>query len=279
MNQRNTKSNSDPASCLARGLISSASLLALACSADPVDLGDGRLGVDRSALESYAAVWEGYAEAYNFYTGSDRVRLSLDEQGNGTMTFGDAEPIPVPTDPRDPFPFQRFGEGYDSVQVPTPIEGYDYVVRAGLVEDERLRLAFPARQIFDTACEIQTPVRVTIDPPYGLNADGTPRELPPVYACLDTYNSGYFPTPDGCTNAMREPVPCNQILLCMTFCKCTETECSANQDAFDGPPQLRFDAALDSEGERLEGTLVGVGDESFDASERVIVRLTRVAAP
>lgn len=73
-----------------------------------MDLGDGRLGVDRNALESYAAVWEGYAEAYEFDCGSDRIRLALDEQGNGSVEFGVGDPLPEPTDPDQPFPFAQF---------------------------------------------------------------------------------------------------------------------------------------------------------------------------
>src|SRR5262245_32135807 len=141
--QQNNVQRSVARTGIAQRVLVPACLVLGACSADPVNLGDGRLGVDRSALSSYAAVWEGYAEAYEFSSGSDRVRLVLDANGAGTFSFGVGEPLPQPTDPDAAFPFQpaEGPTGYGFAAVPNPLEGFAYGVSGALVEDERLRAA------------------------------------------------------------------------------------------------------------------------------------------
>ena len=65
-----------------------------ACSdGNPVDLGHRE-----AQLADYAASWNGYAEAYTFPEGSsDRVRITLDATGVGTIEVGDA-PLDPSTD-------------------------------------------------------------------------------------------------------------------------------------------------------------------------------------
>lgn len=257
---------------IVRRAIVPASLMLGACSADPVDLGDGRLGVDRSALVSYAAAWEGYVEAYQFDSGSDRVRLVLDENGDGTFSFGDGQPWPQPTDPDTAFPFERFADpsGYSFENIPTPIEGFAYHVGGALVEDERLRAATPASQVFDAACAIQTPVLVDQSVPNG----DEPGPVPPVaaigspeYSCLSEL--GYSEGPPGScfTGLSGQAVSCTKARLCSNHCECTATLCSARAES-----ELRLDAALNDAGDRLEGTLVGLNGDA-----RATVRLTRAA--
>jgi hypothetical protein len=243
-----------------------ASLVLAACSADAVDLGDGRLGIDRNALESYAAVWEGYVEAYEFGSGSDRIRLVLDEQGNGTFTFGEGEPLPEPTDPDEAFPFERFVNPVDGspAYVPIPLEGFDYTVSGALVEDERLRASSAVNEVFDSACALQTPIPV----------DPQSRAMGyPDYACMPEYPFGYNEeSAGGCSTGRSQlPLSCAKAQLCnSSYCACTATACGANAEE-----QLRLDAALNDAGDRLEGTLLG----RLDRDDRVTVRLTRVAAP
>jgi hypothetical protein len=71
-------------------------LALVACSAEAVDLGDGRLESGRSPLESSGIVWDGYAELYQFTSGSDRLRLTLDGLGGGRMAFGEGTERPAP---------------------------------------------------------------------------------------------------------------------------------------------------------------------------------------
>ena len=53
-----------------------------------------------ATLGDYAASWEGHVEAYTFPSGSDRVRLTLDSSGNGTLVLGeDWVPWPAPFSP------------------------------------------------------------------------------------------------------------------------------------------------------------------------------------
>ena len=79
-------------------------LVPAACSdGNPVDLGHRE-----AQLSDYAATWDGYAEAYTFREGSsDRVRITLDATGVGTLEVGDAPLDPVPTDPEVGLPASR----------------------------------------------------------------------------------------------------------------------------------------------------------------------------
>jgi hypothetical protein len=252
-----------------------ASLVLAACSADAVDLGDGRLGIDRNALESYAAVWEGYVEAYEFGSGSDRIRLVLDEQGNGSFTFGDGEPLPPPSDPDDAFPFARFIDAeIGGVNLPTPVEGPPYAVASAVVEDERLRASSSTNHIYDSACAIQTPVPVNHerDAEFEAVLEGGwgayyPQGNAP-YACVTEL--GYHFNPDGeCfMGTSLTPITCSRAELCNLHCDCSESACVSRPSE----RALRLDAALNDAGDRLEGTLLGL-----DGEDRVTVRLTRAA--
>jgi hypothetical protein len=272
MNQKKREKYGTDVKGIVRWVVLPASVLLGACSADPVDLGDGRLGVDRSALESYAAVWEGYVEAYEFDSGSDRVRLVLDEQGDGTIDFGVGEGVPVATDPDAAFPFERFFDAAVGIDaVPTPIEGFQYVVSGALVEDERLRAALPSNQIFASACAIQTPVLLNASA-RTTGPGGTP--IGPDHSCMQESGYGEGPVGTCFTGQTGQPVSCSRARLCNSYCECTATECvPSRQDK-----ELRLDAALNEAGDRLEGTLVGLGNP-YGSSERATVRLTRVAAP
>jgi hypothetical protein len=277
MKQQSTRDGSVFVSGMVRRAVLPAALLLGGCSADPVDLGDGRLGIDRNALESYAAVWEGYVEAYEFGSGSDRVRLVLDEHGDGTITFGVGEPLPEPTDPDAAFPFERFFDASGGVNIPTPVEGSPYVVAQALVEDERLRATLPTDHIYDSACAIQTPVAVNHErdqefAPLGESGSGAlfPRAGVP-YACVAEL--GYNFNADGACfmGTSRTPISCTRAQLCNLQCECSATACAPRPSE----SELRLDAALNDAGDRLEGTLLGLEG----SGGRATVRLTRNAAP
>jgi hypothetical protein len=221
------------------------------CSDDPVSLGS-TVAVDRSALSAYAAVWEGYAEAHTFPSGSDRVVLVLDEEGNGS--FGDAAPRPMPTDADDPFPDLAIAE-YDALIEELYHEGLSYEITQALVEQERLRARTGPRKVYGAAaCALQAPVAV-IDPfdrPYSC--------VP--YPSTSSRDGQCFSAnfaQDGTISAEIE-VDCRKLAFCYSFCGCTASECFPLNP---GEPIL-IDGALDEDGTKLVGTL-----DSFT------VRLTR----
>ena len=70
-------------------------LLLVACGGEgPVDIGNDVTG---ERLEDYVASWDGYAEAFDFGDGSDRVRIELDANGEGSLTWVIPPLRPSPT--------------------------------------------------------------------------------------------------------------------------------------------------------------------------------------
>src|SRR5262245_9474401 len=74
-------------------------LLSVACSG-----GDPTVTTSGNQVSDYAATWDGYAEAFTFEDGSDRVRLTIHANGEGTIEVGDSAPLPPPTDPNVGYP-------------------------------------------------------------------------------------------------------------------------------------------------------------------------------
>lgn len=231
------------------GVVSVIALLGVAgCSSDPdVDIGDGRTG---QRLTDYAAVWEGYAEGYDFSDGSDRVRIALDENGDGTLEVGDSAALV--TDP------DRAPRGARAGLVP----GFAYAVRVANVESSRLRLRVDSKEVLSGWCSVQTS-----------HATATPD----IWTCMPwgatgTSAEGCNVTPED-TN-VKVPYDCDAIQICQLgpeLCGCTESGCAI--PAFDeaGPVQFGVDAALGDSGDTLEGTLL-LGEL---IAERPIIRLTR----
>lgn len=209
------------------------------CSDDPVSLG-GAVAVDRSALTSYAAVWEGYVEAHTFRSGSDRVRLVLNEDGQGTLTLGEGVPRPMPTDADDPFP------DLESIFVEMLLtdkfhEGVEHEIASTLVEDDRLRAHTEPTNIYgDAACALQTPVEPACE------QEGCP------YTCSSTQPGGYIHRDGRCFAAADDTeVSCAKEDLCRLVCECTSSECFARSP---GAP-IVLDGALDEAGTQLVGSL------------------------
>jgi hypothetical protein len=231
--------------------------MAAACS------GGGTVDIGRTAgakLSDYAASWDGYAEAYAFdSTGSDRVRLTLDENGQGTVRFGDADLLAPPTDPNAGYP-----PGYDPAIVDVnnpspslPAVGFAYPVVNTSVESSRIRLDADTRELFRGWCAIQPPVA----------NDG----FSTGYGCVANLGFGgdaggcYQVASDGTTHVA---IDCDKLGLCMnqTLCSCTASACSLAPLAADYGIQL--DGALEMASGDLVGTLVLHGT-------RVTVRLQR----
>jgi hypothetical protein len=220
-----------------------------------VNIGDdgreptGSLG---ESLSDYGGSWEGYIEGYMFPDGSDRVRLNLDTQGNGTLVMGnDADPLPAPDPDAGP-------PGWDNGSMtisPVMLLGYPFEVASATLQSKRIKLATSEPTQYQEWCSLQTPV---------LDEFNTEE---PSYSCVR--NVGYTSLEGETCHAQdtNEPVPCAK-LLCQQMCSCTATACS-----WIGPRSAPgLDAALGSDGETLVGTLV---TNLPGASGSVTVRLER----
>lgn len=233
-----------------------AALGAAACSTGgPVDIGDD-VGLQ---LSDYTAIWDGYAEAHTFDDGSDRVRMTLDANGRGSVRLGDRPLYRPPTDPDVGWPV---GQPLMLGQ-PLVIAGIEYPVIDARVENRRIRLGFDERAPYQPWCAMQTPVLDEV------NTDV------PTYNCLPNWQSWHdIGTDCGLINPdtrERTAVDCGKFHLCAlgfgNVCLCTASGCSAAPADPSNPGDV-FDGALDPGGTELVGTLVSSGTP-------MTVRLTR----
>ena len=227
-----------------------------ACSGgESVDIGDDKVVRTGEKLSDYAATWVGYAEAFEFDSGSDAIRIVLDADGEGTFEVGSAAPLPAPTDPDVGPPGIELGQT-SALPAGGFYSGFAYSVRNATVENRRLRLELVPFEVFSAWCELQTPI---------LDQGNSEEEL---YYCVN--NWGGPGGPDGCSERNPDtgelaPISCEKRLLCLTgrVCKCDADHCWSNEQGHT----ITLDAALEAAGDELEGTLtVGSG---------VIVRMTR----
>ena len=227
--------------------------IALGCSSSPnVDLGDGEVGERGDLLSDYAAEWTGYAEAYTFPDETDVVRLTLDENGEGFLEFGDSSPV-APLDTEAP----ESVDYYDGT-------GYAYPV-AATVEQGRLRLTVDADEPYRAWCEAQPPIELLdVDN----NAGGGT-----YYACSPP--GGRVPQGDGmCLYISKwdvaETTPdlwnCNALDVCESRCACDANGCT-----LDGSSRMAIDAAFEDENSLTGTWRVGLGN----GERRVTIRLTK----
>lgn len=248
-----------------------------ACSADPVSIGEKQPQYSKSELAAYAATWDGYAEAYQFEDKSDRVRLVLDEQGNGTLRLGNRDLIAPPTSPTEFYPPQIVVDMNQAAYL-TPMRfwsGFEYAARDTRVESERVRLSVSMKDLFASYCALQTPYAVATDPtsnqyrclpysnPMNVADEGTGTCIVPA----TTTNTGWT------TGDPTVEVNCVQFAMCYNYadgyarsqgCTCDANACSVDTST----PELSIDASLDDVQQSLEGTLL-LGDQ------RITIRLQR----
>ena len=245
------------------------SVLACSGSDDQIDIGDRNVREIGSQLTDYAGAWDGYAEAYEFPSGSDRVRITLDASGNGSVEFGDQPPLVMSSDPHVGFPPVTPDEELSPDVIPLK-EGFDYTVTSPSLEARRFRFGLGMGEIIAPWCELQTSYVQT-------------EWLPPgsVYGCIPHQTGRMnFPEENHCELVEQQgedwitvPADCDWVGRCThRHCVCDATDCEAN-------PSLgtaTFDATLENEGADLVGTL------SFPAylkanftTTRLTVRLTR----
>lgn len=217
---------------------------ALACSSSPQNIGDGELDLDKAQLGSYAATWDGYVEAYEFQSGTDRVHITLDASGNGSFRVGDGPDLAAPTNPDVGYPAAMAGAiatlGYRD-HTESLYDGVAYPVANTRVESERIRLTLDPHSAFAAWCALQTPA---------LSLGGQQD----FYSCAP---DGYSQEETGVCLMHRggtddEPIDCSYVVICTYGCVCDAQSCSA-RPSFS---PIELDAALDDSGHNLVGTLV-----------------------
>jgi len=225
-----------------------------------VSLGDDK-GTVAQGLAAYEGAWDGYAEAREFPGGSDRVRITLDDEGNGTIQFGDIASIAPFGDPTIGYPTEWDYEdpnyplyGHSAVQ-----SGFGYPILDAAVSSGRLTFEFWPTDLVKDWCEAQTP----------LLDDSTPAR----WGCSPT---GFNATVGPACNEGNPSYDCGQIFTCMMACDCDASGCTSVRQATN---RLQLDGAITDDGDTLEATVIlPLADHDFLGSgetERVTVRLTR----
>ena len=275
----------------------------LACSGGGA-VNIGNTNAVGSQLSDYAATWDGYAEAYTFMPdGSDRVRLTIAANGQGTFEVGNAALLQPPTDPNVGYPP---GEP-DPVIGPNPglSGGALYPIYAARVQENRIQAGLKPNDYYGAWCTLQTPYRVLegytsssvqgqdggqagVDGGRPSDDGGQPGAggLVPIfdYRCLPSLGGGVSGegTAEVCSiqidstdgSVSFQSVDCGKEGLCArNVCACTETLCTASPVVPAGTlPSgypVELDAALDSTGKTLTGTL------ALSTDLRVTVVLTK----
>jgi hypothetical protein len=243
----------------------------LGCSSGQVNIGNTQnLG---GKLSDYAAQWDGYAEAYTFGpSNSDRIRLVLDGQGQGTVQIGSDALLPAPTDPNVGYPA---GVTIDSNWRPSSglSGGVLYPVYAAQVQASRIQLGLKPNDYYKAWCALQTSYHILVgymsQPPDG---GGVPLDggWYPTYAysCnpepgagenLDTHQCTLeIDNPDG--SHTYPPIDCGKMYLCAyQVCDCNATGCGAfpalDASSIAAQYPVELDAALDATGTNMTGTL------------------------
>lgn len=217
-----------------------------ACGAQPdLDVGNER-AVTGQALVDYAADWDGYGEAFRVEgDGSDRIRVRLDENGVGTVRFGNETVFGPATDPDGAYPPNAVPEG-NGVGVQS---GFEYPIDNAAVTASRLRFEIYSGALMDSWCSLQEPEPI---PGWICGEGGGARA-----------ESNGIPECHVTTGSVLTPIDCDVMSQCR-YCECDPEACHARA----GTP-LTFDGALTNDGNSLEGTLL-----TRDGS-RVTVRLER----
>ncbi|MBN1611900.1 MAG: hypothetical protein JW940_35040 [Polyangiaceae bacterium] len=220
-------------------ILVAASAALCACSDSEKSLGTDDPVDTTLSLEDFAANWDGYIEAYSLPSGSDRIRVVLDEQGQGTVLFGDGDALAPPTDPDAAYPPSAAGDEYAKPGFDRVYERIAYPVHGTQLDDTRLRLEIHSYDAVSDWCALQTPF-------YDAQND--------MYFCVPNTGGGYEEG-TGCfyngPNGEHIAVSCAKEDLCWGPCTCTQASCSVTQGTV-----VKLDGALSDDGTKLEGTIV-----------------------
>jgi hypothetical protein len=241
-----------------------------ACSTDgPVDIGH-----DGAELSDYAASWDGYGEAVSFpESGSDRVRLILNANGEGTLELGDAPPVPTPTQAEGGYLVDTSAGGPGT---PTNAfrDGFKYPVHEARVEAGRIRFGIDPFDLYGAWCALVPPVPNPQRPSgYACGVSGSANNLAPDECFFD------FPTGDPMEPWLTVPTDCGIWVVCGGGgpCTCTASACGPNVTPSDGISLDNYpvvvDAAVDPAGTILTGTLAI--KEAVDNTLRITIRMQR----
>jgi hypothetical protein len=242
---------------------------AIGCS-DGANVNIGETQSVGGKLSDYAATWDGYAEAYTFQpSGSDKVHLVLDAQGNGTVRVGTDALLPAATDPNVGYPVGAITtkpDLNDGLQ-----GGVLYPVYAARVEANRIQIGLKPNDIYASWCALQTSYHVLIGNGAQLDAAGNPipdGPLVPQYidTCIPGSGGGesngqcavHINAQDG--SSTDQPIDCGKYYLCLLqVCACNDGSCTAApavaSDAGPASYPTELDGALDATGKNLTGTL------------------------
>jgi hypothetical protein len=255
-----------------------------ACSGGGGTVNIGNTNAVGSQLSDYAASWDGYAEAYTFTPdGSDRVRLTIAANGQGTLEVGNQTLVAAPTDPNLGYP--PGNEDPTLISTPPLWEGALYPIYGAQVQTNRIQVGIKPNDYYAAWCALQTPhafvgeisfdagppgVEVSGLVPFdgGAGAADAASGAITYLACSWPGGGGSGTTDAGTTcegdNGLSGqevvPVDCGKFALCNAMvCACTATTCDSSPVVAAGsaPSQypVELDAALDSTGKTLTGTL------------------------
>jgi hypothetical protein len=230
----------------AGGVLGVLALSVVACSDGKLDLGSTSAGggdVSSGGLDSLVGTWTGYAEAFTFPSGSDRIALvfasAADGSISGTVTYGQGTPPAPPTDPSVGYPV-----GTDWRRQPTTwlIEGYPFTGVEPSFDGTRLQIHTVTSEPWKAWCELQTPTNAGF--PSG------------EYGCLPDWPgmsvNGKVTLTDPATGA-TETVDYGKLMLCGFYgqvCACSAASCTVAMNN----PDAWFDMQLSGTA-KLDGTL------------------------
>jgi hypothetical protein len=260
------------------GFIVSMALVAACSGDDPVDLGSGPVEQQRSGLAAFSGSWDGYAEGYAFVDGSDRLRLTLDANGNGTLEVGASAARVVPPATSG---YDLFGSGLGYLN-----PGFGYSIEDASVESDRLKASVEPTSYFAAYCEQLTPVATsTAWSPTGfscrpgrtLMTTEATATMEPTCSLADIVPDPSAPLGQSYGNVVA--IDCG-LVGCNGYCTCDAAGCRAmTREERNGRQvsatagTVRLDGALEDSGQKFVGTLV-LGEDGGDLT-RIAVRMTR----
>jgi hypothetical protein len=259
-----------------------------ACSGGGGTVNIGNTNAVGSQLSDYAASWDGYAEAYTFTPdGSDRVRLTIAANGQGTLEVGNQTLVAAPTDPNLGYP--PGNEDPPVTSTPPLWEGALYPIYDAQVQTNRIQVGIKPNDYYAAWCALQTPSAFVAETSFDAGVPGFPGAEVQWWAPFDggagapdaasgtityfacPFSGGGIPLNSGISAAMCVgenglygqdliPVDCGKSYLCGAMvCACTATGCDSSPVVASGSAPsdypVELDAALDSTGKTLTGTL------------------------
>lgn len=171
-------------------------------------------GGNGSQLSAFAGSYDGEIELWEAaVSGSNRIRIELDEDGHGSVRFGD---LPIHSAPDHPYPDDASLPSGDSFD-PRPLETVMYPVHEPSLEDGTLEFFVEMGDLLDAFCESQTSVTPPCDlPQYGYSVDSEAGE------CVVSI-------PDADDVRVETLVSCSRGKICyeMQACECEADTCEA----------------------------------------------------